>query len=166
MPNRTLTFAGNGTLKTWFEPSGLEGQLAQALTNAGYGVTNLTLTNIPTIAGAVASTILTAGIPVTWNYKISVTVNSPDDENPERVRQAFTDYFNNYFDNVSLSLSYDSGAGVLGNIGNLFSQATNPNGSAKSNMDSLMPYILVGGVLLLGFAFIGGRGLTGGYRRR
>lgn len=154
---RQLTFSGNGKLKTWLAQPGLQDAMATELRSLGYDVTSLTLNNVPefSVAGLVSAV---AFVGVTWNYVIGIQCNTTDDENPERVRQIFADYFGRWFDNVVLSLSYDSAAGALGNIGSFFGSVAKNGGDGKGGVNSMV-YVF-GAILLIG-AVVVSRGSSG-----
>ncbi len=104
---RVLTFTGGGTLRNWTGGAGLESQVSNDLVGLGYGITSVGLDNVQGNVRAILTGVLGYIIP-TWNYVIRIAVQSPDNENPERVRNNFVSYLDRYFSDIDLRLTGDT----------------------------------------------------------
>lgn len=110
--SRSLTYSGTGTLRTWFEPSALQDQIANSLRVHGWGFSDLKVTNSLGSTQALTAFLTNPGVAAipTWNYNIVITITDvSDDDNPERARVALTNLLaNQWFSNVNLKLTRDS----------------------------------------------------------
>ncbi len=169
---RQLTFRGGGKLKTWFANAGLDSAMSRELIALGYGVTRLKLLNVTHVTSlspaSLIPAILGTGL-ITWNYTIEIVVNSPDDENPERVRNLLVQYFSMYFDNVELSVVNDTLHPVTSAVDTVLDSlglGGNNNSDSGGGNTGSNAFMVVGilAIALIGVVVIGG-GASGRYRR-
>lgn len=104
---KTINLIGAGTLKTYFEPSGLEMMVAQDLIQRKWDINDVKLTNAINVKDPSQWLKILAPVTLlapTWNYFIQISVNALVNDNPERIRQGIGNYLQNHFSDLSLKV--------------------------------------------------------------
>lgn len=127
--SRVLQYGGSGKLSTWFEPSGLQNTIAAQLTNNGWGVNSVNITNAQKVdASSIGVAVLFPPLALaTWNYYFTIRINATADANPEEIRQALVSNLASWFTDINLIFTHDTNETVNNTGQTVVTDNNNPN---------------------------------------